>query len=113
MRGLVGLVAFAGLFAVPLFMFSWNHGRAVWGQPAFAPAAAIATIVLLTFLNNLPNSTINPVIALAAGGIVAANLSRSVLTSCCMVSAGSGGSGIRRAHAAVTAESAFNNPVSH
>ena len=78
-QGLVGLVAFVGLFAVPLIRFSRNHRGAVWADPAFAPAGAIATVVLLTFVNNLPNATINPVIALAAGGIVVVKISRSTL----------------------------------
>ncbi len=79
-QGLIGLLAFAGLFAVPLFRFSRNHRGAIWAQPAFAPAGAIASIVLLTFLNNLPNSTMNPIFALAAGGIVAATVSGSTRT---------------------------------
>lgn len=67
--GLVRLAAWIGVFAFPLVKFIRDYPGKVWVHPAVAPAAAIGMIVLLTFVNNLPNSTVNPIIIAAIGGL--------------------------------------------
>jgi len=77
-NGLVGMFAWALVFAVPLLSFGSRIRPAAWGHPSVAPAAALATIALLSMINNVPNHAANPIITIVLGGIAAVSRGRRV-----------------------------------
>lgn len=80
-QGLVGLVAFAAVFAVPLIRFARAFPPITWSQCHVAGAAAIAVVVALTLVNNLPNSTAAPVVPFAIGGLATISVVRRLIRS--------------------------------
>ena len=70
-QGLVGLIAFVAVFVVPLIRFAFAYSPTMWSQYHVAGAAAIATVVALTLVENLPNTTVAPVVPFAIGGLAA------------------------------------------
>ena len=69
-QGLVGLVSVCLLFLIPIVRFARRFPPRQWRDPALAPTAALAVAVLLTFINNIPNTTLNPIITFAIGGLI-------------------------------------------
>lgn len=68
-RGLVGLTALYLAMLLPVVRFLWVYPPRVWGQPACAPAAGLAVVVVLYMIDNLLNNMFNHVFVLAAGGL--------------------------------------------
>ena len=75
-QGLVGLVAFAAVFTVPLIRFVRAFPPITWSQCHVVGAVAIAVVVALTLVYNLPNSAAAPVVPLAIGGLATISVVR-------------------------------------
>lgn len=69
-NGLFGLFAFYGSLLLPVADFARRLRPVYWGHPAVAPAASVAIIVVLFAIDNLFNAMANPILVLAAGGLV-------------------------------------------
>ena len=68
-QGLVGLACVIAIFTLPLVRFVRRYPPQFWAHPDIAPVALIAVLVLLTYVNNIPNSTINPIVTALIGGL--------------------------------------------
>jgi hypothetical protein len=68
--GLVGLAGFLATFMVPVLLFGRRFPSRNWAHPAIAPGAIAAAIIVMTLINNVPNTSINPMVQIAMGGIV-------------------------------------------
>jgi hypothetical protein len=69
--GLVGLASFFVIFMVALLRFDRAFPGRSWLRPDVGPAAAAAAVAAMALVNNVPNSTSNPLVHLAIGGTVA------------------------------------------
>ena len=69
-QGLLGLVAFVSIYAIALWRVAGKM-NGYTDKAMVAPAAAVATVVLLTFINIVPNTTFSPIITAALGGLIA------------------------------------------
>jgi O-antigen ligase len=69
--GLVGLGSFLAMYMVPLLLFDRRFPSRSWSRPDIAPGAAVATVILMSLINNVPNATMNPLVHLAIGGTAA------------------------------------------
>lgn len=67
--GLVGLSALLALFVIPVLRFDRRFPGRSWLRRDVAPAAVGATLVLMAFVNNVPNVTANPLVVVALGAI--------------------------------------------
>ncbi|HEV8292607.1 MAG TPA: hypothetical protein VGP94_11820, partial [Tepidisphaeraceae bacterium] len=67
--GLVGLVSFTLLLLLPVAIFIRGCRPRFWSQPAIAPAAAMAVLLVIHMIDNLFNALPNPIFMLAAGGL--------------------------------------------
>ncbi len=67
--GWVGLGSLLAMFVVTLLRFDRRFPGRSWLRRDIAPAAVAATIVLMGFINNIPNVTNNPLIPIAIGGV--------------------------------------------
>lgn len=67
--GLVGLGSLMALLLLPILLLVRVIPVRYWSTPVVAPAAALATIVLVYALDLLLNAMISPVYLLAAGGL--------------------------------------------
>ena len=68
--GLPGLLALGGVLALPALALLRRHPGRRWDAPAIAPAAALATIVLLFAVDSLPNAMVMPIFPAAAGVVL-------------------------------------------
>jgi hypothetical protein len=69
-HGLVGLVAMGLILLSPSMIFWKRYRKHSWKQPQFAPMAGFATILPLYVIDCLMNAMINPVYAVAVGGML-------------------------------------------
>ena len=69
--GLVGVASLLAIYMVPLLRFDRRYLRRSWLDPDIAPGAAAAAIIVMALVNNVPNVTINPLVQIAMGGVVA------------------------------------------
>jgi hypothetical protein len=69
-NGLVGVVSLFTAMLLPFFLLWWHHPAGHWLHPAVAPAAALAVVLVLYMIDNLFNAMVNPIFALAAGGVI-------------------------------------------
>jgi hypothetical protein len=67
--GLVGLISFTLLLLLPVGMLWYGTPARFWGQPAIAPAVAMAVLLAIHMIDNLFNAMPNPIFMLAAGGL--------------------------------------------
>lgn len=74
-RGMVGALSITLLAVVPGLLILRRRPSA-WAHPLFAGPAALATLLLISAVDNLLNAMINPVFMLAAGGLVGAFATR-------------------------------------
>ena len=75
-NGLLGLCSYLVLFTLPLIRFCRVIKGVLWAHPAAAPAAALATCVMLTLVNSIPNLTSSPVVAAIVGGLTVLTIPR-------------------------------------
>jgi O-antigen ligase len=68
-RGFVGLVALGLTLLLPAARFARAFPPRRWSEPAVAPAAAAAVVLMLFAIDCLMNAMVNPVYLLAAGGL--------------------------------------------
>jgi hypothetical protein len=68
-NGLFGLTAIFGAFFLPVFAFIRRYPAKLWSHPQVAPAAIMATILLLYMLDCILNAMTNPVFSVMCGGI--------------------------------------------
>lgn len=74
--GLVGLLAFALTYALPVATFLRRFPARAWSHPLVAPAAALAVVVLLWMADCVPNAMMNPLFTVMAGGLMGLEISR-------------------------------------
>jgi hypothetical protein len=67
--GLVGLGSFLALFLMPLAVMIRQLPARHWAESTGAPAAMLATLLILWLTDCIPNAAYNPVYILAAGGM--------------------------------------------
>jgi O-antigen ligase len=67
--GLVGLVSLTLMLLLPVWLLIHGCNARFWSQPAIAPAAALAVLLVLHMIDNLFNAMPNPLFLLAAGGL--------------------------------------------
>ena len=67
--GLAGLVAFTAVFVVPPLVLLRRVPARRWGSAAGAPAVAFCMLAIIYTIDNLLNGMVNPVFALAIGGL--------------------------------------------
>lgn len=68
-NGLVGLISATLILLLPAAVLLWRYRPEAWCTPALAPAAVLATVVVLFMLDRLVNAMRNPIYIVAAGGI--------------------------------------------
>lgn len=68
-HGLVGLVSLMTALILPILILARRIPVSNWTHPAAAPVAALSVALLIYGLDCLINAMINPVFALAAGGL--------------------------------------------
>jgi hypothetical protein len=68
-RGWVGLIAVYVAMLLPVVRFLILHPQRHWGDPVYAPAAAVAILLLLHMIDNLSNAMFNPCFVLLAGSL--------------------------------------------
>jgi hypothetical protein len=67
--GLVGLISFTLLLLLPVWLLVHGCHVRFWSQPAIAPAAAMAVLLVIHMIDNLFNAMPNPIFLLGAGGL--------------------------------------------
>ncbi|ERN42130.1 hypothetical protein KR51_00012200 [Rubidibacter lacunae KORDI 51-2] len=68
--GLVGLASLtATMLLPPLLYFSLRYRKKAWERPEFAPASAVALILVLYTIDCLLNAMVNPIFILANGAL--------------------------------------------
>lgn len=67
--GLVGLAAWAAVLVLPLWRTAWAVPQRSWKHPGMAPAMAGALVVLMCFINDLPNAEVDPITVPLIGGL--------------------------------------------
>ncbi|MBW1722878.1 MAG: O-antigen ligase domain-containing protein [Deltaproteobacteria bacterium] len=70
-NGLVGLVSLTSSILMPLFVVMRRYRAEDWLHPAVAPAVALAALLGLYMIDNLPNAMVNPIFMVGGGGITA------------------------------------------
>jgi hypothetical protein len=75
-NGVVGLVAFLALSALPVGLFLWRVPARTWSRPWVAPAAGLAVLCALYTLDNLMNAMLNPLHIMALGGLAGLGVDR-------------------------------------
>ena len=68
--GAIGLVALFTLLLLPVVRFLAAYPATEWRNAPVAPAAAVAVILCLYAVDNLFNASVNPILMLAAGGLM-------------------------------------------
>lgn len=68
-HGLVGLVSLMMTLTLPILVLGRRIPAANWAHPAAAPVAALSVALIIYGLDCLVNAMVNPVFALAAGGL--------------------------------------------
>lgn len=68
-NGLVGLASFAGILLLPAFLLVVRGRGALWARPEWAPAAAVAVVLILHLVDNLLNAMFPVLFVFAAGGL--------------------------------------------
>jgi hypothetical protein len=67
--GLVGLISMMATLLLPVAIFCYRFSPATWSLVQVAPAAGIATILLMYALDCLLNAVVNPIFILLGGGV--------------------------------------------
>jgi hypothetical protein len=68
-NGLLGLIAFESAFLMPLALLIRRYPVRMWRTPTLAPTAALATLTTLYTIDCMANAMVNPIYALALGGV--------------------------------------------
>ncbi|HEY9814453.1 MAG TPA: hypothetical protein V6D20_01410 [Candidatus Obscuribacterales bacterium] len=68
-NGLFGLTAIFGSFFLSVFAFIRRYPAKLWSHPQVAPAALMATVLLLYMMDSVLNAMSNPVFSVMCGGI--------------------------------------------
>ena len=79
--GVVGLIAFAGIIAVPVLAFLHRYPPNRWRDVAVARAVPLAAILALYFVDCLVNDMKSPLYVLIAGSLISLVTSRNALAS--------------------------------
>ncbi len=74
--GLSGLIMMLAFQAVPVIVVLVKTPRRMWNHPSFAPTTAMAIIVCLNAIDNLPNAMYNPMFPLMMGALIAMPLAQ-------------------------------------
>ncbi len=70
LNGIVGLVSLTASLTLPVISFCWFiYPAKTWFEPKIAPAAALASALILFMLDCLLNNMLNPVFPLISGGL--------------------------------------------
>lgn len=69
-NGIVGLTALTLAMLVPPFIFARRYPAMIWSNPDITVGALLATLVVMSMVDNLFNGFPNPAFLLAAGGLV-------------------------------------------
>jgi hypothetical protein len=67
--GLVGLISMMATLLLPVVIFCYRFSPTTWSLVQVAPAAGIATILLMYALDCLLNAVVNPIFILLGGGL--------------------------------------------
>jgi tetratricopeptide (TPR) repeat protein len=70
-QGVVGLASVTALYLLPVYFFYRRFPARLWSSPLVGPAAVLDVFLGLYMLDNLSNAMINPIYAIAAGGLMA------------------------------------------
>ena len=68
--GLVGLASLVVMMLLPLVLTLRRFPVATWSDPRVGPAVGLALLLALTMIDYLSNAMMNPIYALAMGGLV-------------------------------------------
>jgi tetratricopeptide (TPR) repeat protein len=68
--GMVWLSALLGLMLLPMFLTIRRFPVATWSNPQVGPVVALSMILLLTMIDFLSNAMLNPIYAVAIGGLL-------------------------------------------
>ena len=68
-NGAVGLISLTASLLLPVVVFMQRHSAKLWSNRKVAPAAVLAVLITLYMLDCLLNAMVNPIYALACGGI--------------------------------------------
>ncbi len=85
--GLVGLTAITVAMLLPVGLVLFRMPSRAWWKPATAPAAALATLLILYAIDSLFNAMVNPIFLLAAGGLTSIAVQRRLTAQCDSVAA--------------------------
>ena len=76
-NGAVGVISLTASLLLPVLGFLLRYPATLWHHRKLAPAAAIAVLLALYMLDCVLNAMVNPIYALAAGGIAGLALKQS------------------------------------
>jgi tetratricopeptide (TPR) repeat protein len=68
--GTVGLVSLTSLMILPIIRTISRYPVSTWDDPQIGPVIALSMMMLLTMIDFLSNAMLNPIFALAIGGLV-------------------------------------------
>ena len=68
-RGAVGLASVTASLLLPVAVFCFHYPASSWLKPRVAPAAAMATSVVLFMFDSVLNDMFNPIFPLISGGL--------------------------------------------
>jgi hypothetical protein len=68
--GFPGLVTLGLIFAVPALALLWRRPARLWAAPAVSSSAVLATVVLVSAVDSLPNAMTMPILSVAAGAVL-------------------------------------------
>jgi hypothetical protein len=74
--GIAGLAALFAAMIVPAVALAWRFRNGPWDDPKMAAAAALAVLLLIYAADCLMNAMIDPVYAVALGGVAAVAVAR-------------------------------------
>ncbi len=69
-NGLVGLISMTSALLLPVVMTMYRYPVRLWSSPQIAPAAVLATIILLFTLDSLLNAKIIPLYIVMIGAVI-------------------------------------------
>ena len=68
-NGIVGLAALTFTMLLPAALLLRRYPVRAWSDPAVAPAIVLAVVVVLYWIDCIPNGMVNPIFMLAVGGL--------------------------------------------
>lgn len=78
-NGIVGYAALCLAILLPAATLLLRIGTARWTSPEVAPVIVLAMVIVLYWIDCVPNGMVNPIFTLAVGGLAAPQLRRSML----------------------------------